>query len=270
MNLKEVLKDKLTKEELKHVKRSFEIIGDIAIIEIPEELEDKKHVIAEALTEINKHIKVVIRKTGELSGEYRTGKYELLTGNRTETIYTESGCRFKLDPTKVYFSEKLGTERQKIAEQVKDNESILCMFAGIGPFPIIIARKKDVKIHAVEINPTAVKYFKENVKLNKVADKIEIFKGDVDFVVPKINKKFDRILMPAPKNAEDFLDLALDCVKKNGTINYYTFAGEENFKTLRKDIREKCKKKVKITDIRKCGSFAPGVFRVAVDFRVLD
>ena len=273
MNLKTTLKKKLPENCHQLIPRSFEIIGDIAIISIPKELAEYRQVIADTMASMHKNIKVVLNKTGDIKGEYRIAVYELLVGDRTETEYRENYCRFRLDPTKTYFSSKLGTERQRITDQVKDGEQILCMFAGIGPFPINIARKKAVKIHCIEINPDATAYLKQNIKLNKVEDRITIETGSVADLVPKLKNKYDRILMPAPKDAEDFLDIAFDKIKIGGIINLYTFAPEEEIDSIDKRIEkiaEKNKRKIKITDIRLCGNIGICQHRVAVDFVVLD
>ncbi len=273
MNLKTALMDKIPKNLQNYLPRSFEIIGDIAIISIPKELKKHRGIIAETLASMHKNIQIVLNKTGDVGGKYRLAEYELLVGNRTETEYRENYCRFRLDPTKTYFSSKLGTERQRIIDQVKDGEQILCMFAGIGPFPINIAKNKDVRIYAIEINPDACRYFRDNIKLNKVEDKITTETGSGVDIVPKLKKKYDRILMPAPKDAENYLDIALEKIKKGGIINLYTFAPEEEIDNIDKRIKKIASDnghKIKITDIRLCGNIGICQHRVAVDFIVLD
>ncbi|MCK5043265.1 MAG: class I SAM-dependent methyltransferase family protein, partial [Candidatus Aenigmarchaeota archaeon] len=147
------------------------------------------------------------------------------------------------------------------------------MFAGIGPYPINIAKVKDVEIKAVEINPEATKLFAESLKLNRLKGKIEIFTGDVGEMVPNFSENFDRILMPAPKDAPEFLEIALQKVKKGGIINYYAFVPQEDFADLESDVKNKCEKlgkKVKILAKRNCGNIGICQFRAAVDIQVLD
>ncbi|NOQ38359.1 class I SAM-dependent methyltransferase family protein [archaeon] len=273
MNLKEALKDRIPQKDAQHIYRAFEIIGDIAIIQVPKEIEQHKMLIAKTLCTLHKNIKVVIRKIDEVSGKYRVGKYEILIGERTDTIYKENGIRLKADPTKAYFSSRMSTERERMTEQIKDGEKIICMFAGIGPYPINIAKVKDVDIKAVEINPEATKLFAESLRLNKLKGKIEIFTGDVKDIVPNILGNFDRILMPAPKDAPEFLEIALQKVKKGGIINYYAFVPQEDFAGLGSDVKNKCEKlgkKVKIIAKRNCGNIGICQFRAAVDIQVLD
>ena len=273
MNLKEALDGKIPQKDAKYIYRAFEIIGDIAIIQVPKEIEQHKMLMAETLWTLHKNIKVVIRKIDEVSGKYRVGKYEILIGDRTDTIYKENGIRLKADPTKAYFSSRMSTERERMTAQVQDGEKIICMFAGIGPYPINIAKVKDVEIKAVEINPEATKLFAESLKLNRLKGKIEIFTGDVGDMVPNFSENFDRILMPAPKDAPEFLEIALQKVKKGGIINYYAFVPQEDFAGLESDVKNKCEKlgkKVKILAKRNCGNIGICQFRAAVDIQVLD
>ncbi|MEM2458490.1 MAG: class I SAM-dependent methyltransferase family protein, partial [Archaeoglobaceae archaeon] len=83
MSLKEMLRDKLSEEELKILRRSFEIIGDIAIIEIPDELISKKELIADAILKKHRHLKTILRKVGEVNGVFRVAKYEKIYGEET-------------------------------------------------------------------------------------------------------------------------------------------------------------------------------------------
>ena len=96
--------------------------------------------------------------------------------------------------------------------------------------------------------------------------------GDVKNVIPKLNIKFDRIIMPLPKGAESFLSLALSKIRRKGIIHFYIFSEENKYSNIIKIIENECKKqkrKCKLMDIVKCGQFSPGVFRVCIDFKVL-
>src|SRR3989338_8571440 len=155
MNLKDVLKGNLNENQLKLVKSSFDIVGDIAILEIPPELAKKEKVIAEAVLKIQKNVKTVCKKAGDRSGTYRLKKYKKIIGNGFETIHKESGCQFKLDISKTYFSVRESTERLRISDKIKKKEKILVLFSGVGPFGIILAKNHtDCKVDMVEINPS--------------------------------------------------------------------------------------------------------------------
>jgi len=270
VTLKQALEKKLTKKQLSLVPKSFDTIGEIVVFsEFPEELEKKEKLIAETLMKLNKKIKTVARKTKEHSGIYRTRKVKIIAGKRRKTtFYRENNVNISLNVETCYFSPRLSTERERIAKLVKPDESILVMFSGVGPYNLVIAKNsKPKEIYAVEINPHAHKFAEENIKLNKIKN-IFPLKGDVRKIVPKLKKKFDRILMPLPKSAEDFLDIAKLASKKGTIIHFYDFLHEDEF-NLAKEKVKKHFKKVKFLRTVKCGQLSPRKYRVCLDFEVL-
>lgn len=275
-NLKKLLEAYLDIEKIKLIPSGYDLIGHIAILEIPDELKNKKKLIAKAILQVHKNIKTVLEKSSERKGLFRVRKYKFLAGQRKfETVHKEHGCQFKLNPTKVYFSPRELTERQRIAEQVKPDEVIMVMFGGIGPFPIIIAKRqpKIKKIISVEINPVATKYAKENIRLNKLSDKIIAIQGDVREKCEKWYGKCDRVLMPLPLESVGFLDVAVKCLKKKGgIIHFYNWGEEEDlFDNALDAIQENMKilkRKYKVLNMKKVLPYAPKKFKVCIDFKV--
>lgn len=273
-NLKDYLRNKARKEDLDYLRRGFEIIGDIMIIDLPDHLLYLKHDIIQWVMMKHRHVKTILRKTGEVSGEFRIADYEILYGSETETIAREHGCRFKIDVRKAYYTSRLSGERERIARKVKFGERVLVMFAGVGPYPIVIARlSKPSEVIGVEINPEAVRYFEENIRLNKVGDVVRAIPGDVRAEVPGLEGKFDRIVMPAPYNADEFLSLALIKIKEGGNIHFYTFAGEEEVQEKREWIIKEIEKRgfsCEVENFRECGNFAPRVNRYVYDIFISE
>lgn len=273
-NLKQLLKQELTKKQLEILPTSFDILGDILIFsDFPAKLEKKEKIIGKKILNFFRNVKVVCKKTGKYSGKFRTPKLKIIAGQRRkETTHKENNIKVKLHVEKVYFSSRLAHERERINKLVKKEEDVLVMFSGCGVYPLNIAKNTAAKeIYGVEINPIAHKYGLENIKLNKV-NSIKLFLGDVNNVLPKIRKKFDRVLMPLPKSAGDFLVLALSKVKKNGILHFYDFLHENDFKESKKKVKAACKQNrrtCKILNFTKCGQFGPGKFRVCVDAEII-
>ena len=245
--LKDILRKKLKKKELALVPSSYDVVGNIIIFsDFPKQLSKKEKIIGNEILKKYNNIRSVFKKTKKYSGKYRTPKLKLLAGkNDKETICKENNVRLKLNVEKVYFSPRLSEERKRIFKQIKNNESVLVMFSGCSVYPLVIAKNTNVKeIYAIEINPTAHKYALENLKLNKISN-IELIKGNVKNIIPKLNKRFDRIIMPLPKSAVDFLNLALNKVKKNGIIHFYSFAEENKYGSIIKTIEKEGKKQKK-------------------------
>ena len=281
MKLKDVLKGRIPDKLLEYVPSSFEIIGSrekaIAIVEIDEKLEKYKKIIAHAIMEVHKNVVTVLRKISERCGEFRIRKYEILIGNETEVIHKEYGYKLLVDVTKVYFSAREATERQRIASLVKPREKILIMFSGIAPFAIAIAKKQPLvsKIICIEKNPDAHYYATKNVKINKVEDKVSCILGDVREICPKLKEKFDRILMPLPKGAYKYLELIPPLFKKEGFLHFYYWGKEplkeiyeKGFQLVRKTF-EKFDREVKLIKSKKVLPYAPRVWKVALDILVL-
>lgn len=263
-SLKDYLKGRIDTQKIDEIRGSFDIIGDIVILEIPEDLEGFKDLIGEAALKFTKR-KAVFRKKSEIKGIIRTRELEHLAGEDiSETIHQEFGCRLMLDIKKVYFSPRLATERKRVADRVKNGEIIVDMFAGVGPFPILIAKSHDVKIYAIDINPEAYRYMQKNIELNKVQDKVIPILGDVREVLSDKNIKADRIIMNLPGTAFEFLDSAMNSIKDGGVIHYYEFS--EDFKKPVERIKKAAyPRKVEILDKRKVRSKSPGKWHVGID-----
>ena len=255
--------------------RAFDIIGDIAIVEIPDEMKGKDHAIAERITANQKNIKVVYKKVGGHEGRLRIQKLKRIYGEkRTVTVHRENNVSLKLDVSKVYFSPRQATERQRVYKQVKKGEQVLVMFSGIGPFTTSIAKNTVAKsVYGIELNKTAHKFAVENAKLNKVEGKIKLFCGDARKVVPKLRIKFDRIIMPLPKGAVSFLDLAFAAAKKGTVVHFYDFEKEQDIPDLAiakvVTAAAAAKKKIRVLAVVKCGQLAVRAYRVCVDFKIL-
>ena len=268
-NFSQLLETELTSKEIETLRTSFDTIGDIVILEIPDDLKDKKLLIGNAALTFTKRKSVYMKKSA-VKGTTRVRELELLAGdNNPITIHKEHGVRLKLDVSKVYFSPRLATERKRVTECVENGEKILDMFCGIGPFPIIIAKNKKVDIQSVDINKEAIKYLNENIQLNNLKGNIQSYCGDIREVSRDFKLKFDRIIMNLPGLAYTFLDVAVNLIEDNGIIHYYEFSN--TYETGIKRLTEACTdagKKVKIINTRKVKSTSPGEWHIAIDGKI--
>ncbi|MBN2067248.1 MAG: class I SAM-dependent methyltransferase family protein [Candidatus Diapherotrites archaeon] len=275
-NLKDTLEGKLSRKEMQHLITSFDSYGNIAVIQIPKGLGKKAKVIGEALLGINKQFKTVCMVTGEHQGKYRVQPVKVIAGEKnTVATYRESGCLFRFELGKVFFSPRLATERQRIAKLIKSGEVIAAFFAGVGPFPIVFARNSPMeKAYAIELNPNAFRAMQENITLNKCQKKVEAIKGDVKKQVHRIKGKCDRVAMPLPKEGGSFLKEAFAAIKpKGGTIHFYAFVEREKGlkETLEKikNAAKAQKRRVRILRKEKVRSFSASKDQFVIDFRVL-
>jgi tRNA (guanine37-N1)-methyltransferase len=225
--IEELLADKIPNHLLKKIPRSLDIIGDIAIIEIPIELKKYHKIIGEAILTTNKNIKVILSKSSQIKSLYRIRNYDFISGEkRTNTIHLEYGCKYFLDITKVYFSPRLSQEHNRVASLVESEEVIVDLFAGVGPFSIPIAKKNpESKIFSIDINPSAIEFLKKNIRINKVNNKIIPYSGDARSIVnAHLSGIADRVIMNLPERAVEFIDVACRALKSSGGIlHYYEF-----------------------------------------------
>lgn len=263
-SFKGYLDGRVAVDKLDEIKNSFDIIGEVVILEIPEELESLKYLIADAALKFTKR-KAIYRKTSEIKGVNRTRTLEYLAGEDiSETIHTEYGSRFLLDVRKVYFSPRLATEREKIVRQVDDGEIIIDLFAGVGPYSVSIARQRRVEIFAVDINPHAIHYLKKNIELNKLQGKIIPVLEDAHEFLKDNDLKADRIIMNLPGTACKYLDEAVNCLKRGGVLHYYEFSSDY-LVPIRRIEDASGGRKVNILNSRKVKSSSPGKWQVGID-----
>ncbi|MBS7647254.1 MAG: class I SAM-dependent methyltransferase family protein [Candidatus Bathyarchaeia archaeon] len=242
--LKHLLSTVLPSEVVATIYNSYDIVGDIAIIRLAEDSQKHGQTIAEAIMKVHKNVKTVLAQTSPVQGDFRLRKLEYISGeNKTRTVHKESGCLFSVDLERCYFSPRLSYERMRVANLVQDGEIIINMFAGVGCFSIVIAKHSKVeKIYSIDINPIAVRYMWENIKLNNVHGKIVPIEGDAkDVILERLRDTANRVLMPLPEKALEYLPYAFLSLKNGrGWIHYYDF---ENAKKNENPV-EKVKAKV--------------------------
>jgi len=222
--LKKSLENILTSQESQELISSFDQIGDIIIVKIPDSLLTKKKLIGETLLNEVKIAKSVFYQASAVEGDFRTRNLEILAGeNKTETEYKEFGCKFTVDVENAFFSPRLSTERERIANLVQDGEIVVNMFAGVGMFSIMIAKKKRCTVYSIDINPVATKLCEKNIISNKIAGNIISINGDASRVIQEqLENKSDRTLMLLPERSDEFLESAINATKSGGVIHYYS------------------------------------------------
>jgi tRNA (guanine37-N1)-methyltransferase len=226
-NLQETVRGHVPDDLISKLPRSFDIIGDIAVLELPQGMEHFSSAIGNGILKVNPHIRLVLGKSGDIAGTFRTRKFEVIAGvGDTRTIHREFSCRYHIDVATVYFNPRISHERMRIAQEVKQGEWVVDMFAGVGPYSILIAKQQpQSKIYSVDINPAAIKYLKENALTNGVADRVIPMLGDARRLAGKELQGFaNRVIMNLPSEARNYLDAATQILKdEGGTIHYYTF-----------------------------------------------
>tara|TARA_B100000029_G_scaffold261970_1_gene258171 strand:+ start:1327 stop:2154 length:828 start_codon:yes stop_codon:yes gene_type:complete len=222
--LKKALENILSTKESEELFSSFDQIGEIIVLRIPDSLKSKKKIIGETLLEQVRSARSVFYQSSPVEGQFRTRNLEILAGeDNTETEYKESGCRFLVDVEKAFFSPRLSTERERIANLIHDDEIIINMFGGIGMFSILAAKIKKCTVYNIDINPDAAILCEKNIDMNKLKGKIISLNGDAQKIIQdKLQNLADRVLMLLPERSDEFLETASLAAKNNGIIHYYS------------------------------------------------
>jgi len=270
-SFEEVLKEILTPEELSQVKKSFDFVGDIALLEVPPQLEHREKEIAMALLSSVKAVKSVFKKKGRIGGRERVREVEHLAGEKkTETLHRENGIVLRLDVARVYFSPRLSYERQRVERKVVEGEVIVDLFAGVGPFSIFFARNKDVKVYALDLNPWAIEYLKKNIEMNPLKGEVIPLLGDAEKAAPR--GVAHRVIMNLPREGEKYLPLALEVLGEKGTIHFYTIEGEEELfrrgKELAQELARERGRSLEVEEARVVKSYSPRHYHVAYDLKI--
>lgn len=222
--LKRILSNVLAEDELNQIFSSFDIIGNIAIIKIPESLSLKKNIIGQSLLSNIPHIESVFLQNSPVMGEYRLRELELIAGEEKYiTTYKEHNCTYVVNVASTYFSPRLSTERLRISRLVSENEKVVNMFAGVGTFSILLAKKPNVLVYSIDSNLDAYILSLINSKLNKVEDKVISLHGKAQVILKSdcFIDSVDRILLPLPEKAFEFIDLSINCIKPSGGILHF-------------------------------------------------
>jgi tRNA (guanine37-N1)-methyltransferase len=205
---------------------SYDVIGDVAVIKLPEELVPYRNSIGEALMKVTANLRTVMLDSG-VKGEFRVRDLEQIAGSGpSATVHREFGLRMHTDPAKVYFNPRLATERMRIASLVRDGEVIIDMFAGVAPFPLVICRHAHPEhVYAIDLNPEAGPFARKNVECNHL-DNITCITGDAREVVRGLPDA-DRVIMNLPQMAVEFLPDALSKTKVGGTVHLHGIMDRE-------------------------------------------
>ncbi len=271
---RELLAERFGEENAKGVLSSYDVVGDIAIVQIPKELEAHEEEVGKLLLKGDNKVKVVLKKAGGREGEFRVTRLKHLAGEgRTETEYVENGVRMKLDVSKVYFSPRLSHERKRIMGEVRDGENVLVLFAGVGPFALEIGKAHpSAKVVGVELNPEAVAYFKENIKLNKL-ENVSVELGDAkEAVKEKFVSWANRIVMPLPMGAEEFLDTAFLAAKPGCVVHFYRMVervgGQKRANEKIGQAAKRAGREVEFIFEKEVRPYSASTVQIVLDFRV--
>jgi tRNA (guanine37-N1)-methyltransferase len=246
--MRQRLKARVNTTDPEKIYNSYDIVGDIAVIKVPNDDKENAMKAAEGIMKLYpRKVKAVFMQTSAVQGDYRVRQLKFLAGeNRTLTMHKEHGCLFQVDVEKCYISPRLLLEHQRIPSLVVPGEVVVNMFSGVGCFSILIAKAaSDSKVYSIDVNPTAYACMQENVELNRVYNRVIPMLGDSkEIIISQLQGVADRVLMPLPELALEYLPYALMALKPSGGwIHYFDFQhaakGEDPIEKTCKKVSER-------------------------------
>lgn len=201
---------------------SFDVVGDIVVVRLPAELRPHAGEVGRALLEAHTGCRTVLLDEG-VHGPERIRRVRPVAGQpRTRTLHREHGLVLEVDLAASYFSPRLATEHARVAEQVRQGEVVLDMFAGVGPFALLIAKLgKAQRVYAVDVNPDAVQAIEANARRNKLHDRVRAVLADADRFAQSVAGQCDRVVMNLPHSAEAHWEQALLACKPRAVVHYH-------------------------------------------------
>lgn len=248
----------------------FHVVGHVALVRLDSELMEYASSLGEATLEYDHRLKSVAARTGPTRGIERKPAYTVIAGSKeTITMLTENKVHFEFDPIRMTFSGGNKGERIGISKRIKTGECVVDMFSCVGQFALHIAKRNQVNVIAIEINPDAYRFLVENIRMNELEHKVSAILGDCRAVHPV--HVANRIVMGYLHNTEDFLPYALDTlVEEGGTIHMHKAVTERSLQESLTSIIEICAERgfQSGIEVRKIKSYSPGVSHLVFDISI--
>jgi len=219
---RDLLVGRLPRDVVERLPRSFDIVGDIAIIRVDDDLIPYGEEISNAIMKIHKGVKAVYAR-GPASGSLRIHILRHIGGEeRTATVYRENGIVFSVDLAYMYVNPRLASERLRIAQEVADGELVLDLFSSYGGFALNIAKIRSATVVASDINAAAVEHMRRSIEINRLRGLVYPILGDS--TRPPLRNTFNVVIADNPINIGLFIDAIETMLVEGGRAYIYVLS----------------------------------------------
>jgi tRNA (guanine37-N1)-methyltransferase len=248
--------------------RAFDVIGHVVIVRLPEALRPYEAAIGEAFLRVY-HGARTVAVDGGVQGSFRERRLRVVAGRKeTRTLHHEFGLALALDPAEVHFSPRMASERRRVAGLLGDSEVVVDAFSGVGPFALHAARGGARRVYAVDANPRAVTFLRENIRRNR-ADAVTALEGPIEEVAPRLDPA-DRLILDYPWDPLPYVPLSVGALRDGGVLHYYEIMEraerESRIETLQASVAPN--RTLEVEGIREVRGYSPTQAHVALDLRI--
>jgi tRNA (guanine37-N1)-methyltransferase len=201
--------------------RSFDVIGDIVLIRLPDDLVGRQDEIGEALLSFVPTARVVGRDRG-VHGPERRRQVERIAGTGGwRTRHRENGLDFEVNVERAYFSPRLAREHARVADEVRTGERVYDLCCGVGPFAVTIARDgRASSVTAVDSNPEAIELLQATLARYPFGARVRPVLARLESFLPS-STAVDRVILNLPHEGIKYLPSVARAVAPRGRLHYY-------------------------------------------------
>jgi tRNA (guanine37-N1)-methyltransferase len=201
--------------------RSFDVVGDVVLVRIPDELAGRSTEIGRALLEFVPGARLVGVDRG-VHGTARRRSLGRLAGEGSwRTRHRENGIELEVDPERAYFSPRLAREHARVAADVEHGDRVYDLCCGVGPFAATIARDGRARsVVAIDSNPDAIELLAATLRRLPNGERVTARVADVaEFVASA--PPAERVILNLPHEGIKYLPSVARTVAPRGRLYYY-------------------------------------------------
>jgi tRNA (guanine37-N1)-methyltransferase len=209
--------------------RSFDIVGDIVLIRLPEELGSRKEAVGEALLKFVPGARLVGLDHGVHGPERRRAVERVAGSGPWRTRHKENGVELEVDVERAYFSPRLAREHARVAEDVRSGDRVYDLCCGVGPFSVTIARfGRAARVTAVDANPDAIRLLRDTLSRHPYGGRVVALTARLEEFLPTA-APVERVAMNLPHEGIKYLSSVARTVAPGGRLYYYEVVSRTEF-----------------------------------------
>ena len=209
--------------------RSFDVVGDVVLIRLPEEVRAYATAVGEALLSFVPGARIVGSDRG-VHGTARLRRIERLAGSGGWiTVHHENHLSLEVDLERAYFSPRLAREHAAVADEVERGERVIDFACGVAPFGAHVVRDGRAReVVAVDANPDATALAHRNLERAGGGRAFRVVTALLESFAPSAGG-CERAILNLPQGGVKYLAQVGATVERGGTLHYYERTGRSRF-----------------------------------------